>query len=53
MTLQLDRDLMFELEAALREAFHYALDRDIKSAQFIDAVRRPRACRPMRPGAAP
>jgi DNA repair protein RecO (recombination protein O) len=42
MTLQLDHDLMFELEAALREAFHYALDRDIKSAQFIDAVRRPR-----------
>jgi DNA repair protein RecO (recombination protein O) len=42
MAVNLDQDLMFELEAALREAFHYALDRDIKSAQFIDTVRRPR-----------
>jgi DNA repair protein RecO (recombination protein O) len=52
MALQVDRDLMFELEAALREAFHYALDREIRSAQFIDAVRKPRPTVRL-PGAAP
>jgi DNA repair protein RecO (recombination protein O) len=29
-----------ELERALREAIHYALDRDVRSAAFLDEVRR-------------
>jgi hypothetical protein len=38
-------ELAGELERALREAIHYALERDIRSASFIDDVRRrsPRA----------
>ncbi|MGB2694457.1 MAG: DNA repair protein RecO [Dehalococcoidia bacterium] len=33
-------ELAQELERHLREAFRYALDRDIRSASFVDAVRR-------------
>jgi DNA repair protein RecO (recombination protein O) len=39
---RLQPDLMNEIEMVTREALHHALDRDIKSAQFIDEVRRPR-----------
>lgn len=34
-------ELAEELERHLRAAIHFALDRDIRSAAFIDAVRRP------------
>jgi DNA repair protein RecO (recombination protein O) len=36
----LEPPLAHELERHLRDAFHYALERDIRSASFLDAVRR-------------
>jgi DNA repair protein RecO (recombination protein O) len=42
--LRLGAELAAELEGHLREAVHFALDRDVRSAAFLDAVRRrPRA----------
>lgn len=38
--LRIAPDLAGELERHLRDALHYALDRDIRSAAFLDAVRR-------------
>lgn len=38
--LRIDADLADELERHLREAIHYALERDVRSASFLDAVRR-------------
>ncbi len=38
--LQIGADLAGELERHLRDALHYALDRDIRSAAFLDTVRR-------------
>jgi DNA repair protein RecO (recombination protein O) len=38
--LQLDPRLSDELERHLRETIHYALERDVRSAGFIDTVRR-------------
>lgn len=44
-----------ELERHLRDAIHYALDRDVRSAAFVDAVRRRPRSRPASParGAGP
>ncbi len=39
--LRIAPDLAEELERHLRDAVHYALDRDVLSAAFVDAVRRP------------
>lgn len=41
-----------ELERHLRDAVHYALDRDVRSAAFVDAVRRPRPAASVRGGGA-
>jgi len=38
--LQLDPRLSDELERHLREAIHHALERDVRSAGFLDTVRR-------------
>jgi len=38
--LRVDRELADELERHLREALHYALERDVRSATFLDTVRR-------------
>lgn len=38
-----------ELERHLREAIHYALDQDMRSAAFLDDVRRGLGARPVRP----
>lgn len=38
-------DLGGELERHLRSALHYALDRDVRSAGFLDAVRKPPSVR--------
>ena len=38
--LQPDAQLGEELERHLRDAFHYALERDVRSASFLDLVRR-------------
>ena len=38
--VRLDARLTDELERHLRDAFHYALDRDVRSASFLDTVRR-------------
>jgi len=38
--LGLDAELADELERHLREAFHYALEREVRSATFLDTVRR-------------
>ncbi len=38
--LRLDAQLTDELERHLRDAFHYALERDIRSASFLDMVRK-------------
>ncbi|MDZ4278075.1 MAG: DNA repair protein RecO, partial [Dehalococcoidia bacterium] len=40
-SLQVTAELAGELERHLREAIHFALERDIRSAAFLDAVRRP------------
>ena len=39
--LRVSAALAAELEGHMREAVHYALDRDIRSAAFMDRVRRP------------
>lgn len=39
--LRIAPDLSAEVERHLREAVHYALDRDVRSASFLDVVRRP------------
>ena len=39
--LKIAPELAMELERHLREAVHYALDRDVRSAAFLDEVRRP------------
>lgn len=39
--LRISPELAEELERRLREAIHYALERDVRSASFLDAVRRP------------
>ena len=41
-------ELAMELERHLREAVHYALDRDVRSAAFLDEVRRPSRVRSTR-----
>ncbi len=38
--LRLDAQTAGELERHLRDAFHYALERDVRSASFLDTVRR-------------
>lgn len=38
--LPLDAQLADELERHLRDAFHYALEREVRSASFLDLVRR-------------
>ncbi len=38
--LVLDHDTAGDLERLLRDAIHYALDQDVRSASFLDAVRR-------------
>ena len=38
--VQVASDLAGELERHLRESVHYALDRDVRSAAFLDIVRR-------------
>ena len=38
--LDLDHDTAVALEHLLREAIHYALDQDVRSAAFLDEVRR-------------
>lgn len=44
--LELDHDTAVALEHLLREAIHYALDQDVRSAAFLDEVRkRPRTQR--------
>jgi DNA repair protein RecO (recombination protein O) len=35
-------DVAMEVERVLRDAVHYALDRDVRSATFLDSVRRQR-----------
>lgn len=42
----IDPDLAIELERALIEYVRWILERDVRSAAFIDAVRRPRFARP-------
>jgi DNA repair protein RecO (recombination protein O) len=44
--LEIAADLSAELERHLREAVHYGLDRDVRSAAFLDIVRRPPRIRP-------
>jgi DNA repair protein RecO (recombination protein O) len=45
--ISLDPRLAGELERHLRETIHYALDRDVRSAAFLDDVRRnPRSASP-------
>ena len=44
--LRIAPELAAELERHLRVAVHYALDRDVRSAAFLDAVRRPSRVRP-------
>jgi len=39
--LRVSPDLAAEVEGHLRAAIHFALDRDIRSAAFLDTVRRP------------
>jgi DNA repair protein RecO (recombination protein O) len=46
--LRLDAELAGELERHLREAFHFALERDVKSATFLDIVRRRLRPEPLR-----
>ncbi len=49
--VRIDPELGEELELHLRDAIHYALDRDIRSAALLDAVRRGpgnRAIKPLR-----
>ena len=49
--LELAAELGEELERHLRDAIHFALDRDVRSAAFLDAVRgrtRPRPAAPFR-----
>ena len=38
--LELDHDMAAALEHLLRDAIHYALDQDVRSAAFLDEVRR-------------
>ncbi|MEX0785989.1 MAG: DNA repair protein RecO [Dehalococcoidia bacterium] len=47
--VQLSEGLSAELERHLRDAVHYALDRDVRSAAFLDIVRRPVRVRSPRP----
>ena len=42
-------ELAAELERHLREAVRYVLERDVRSAAFVDAVRRPPRLRPSSP----
>ena len=44
--LRIAPELAAELERHLRDAIHYALDRDVRSAAFMDTVRRPSRVRP-------
>jgi DNA repair protein RecO (recombination protein O) len=44
-------DLAAEIEGHLRATLHFALDRDIQSAAFLDAVRRPSPVRSARANA--
>ena len=39
--IEIDPDLAGELERHLREALHFALEREVRSAAFLDSVRRP------------
>jgi hypothetical protein len=39
--VRISPELAQELERHLRESIRYALDRDVRSAAFVDAVRRP------------
>lgn len=47
--VQLSNELSAEIERHLREAVHFALDRDVRSAAFLDVVRRPIRVRAPRP----
>ncbi len=53
--LRVDPDLANEIERHLRYAIHYALERDVRSAAFVDAVRRQvrRAAARAEPGPSP
>jgi hypothetical protein len=44
--LRITPDVASEIERNLRDAVHYALDRDVRSAAFIDVVRRGPRIRP-------
>ena len=46
--LSITAELGGELERHLRLAVHYALDRDLRSSAFVDAVRRPKRIRESR-----
>lgn len=46
--LSISAELAGELERHLRLAVHYALDRDLRSSAFVDAVRRPKRSRESR-----
>jgi hypothetical protein len=50
--LRVSPDLAAEVEGHLRAAIHFALDRDIRSAAFLDAVRRSARAGPLRAGRA-
>ncbi len=47
--LRIAPELAEELERHLRDAIHYALERDVRSAAFLDAVRRRPRDRPSSP----
>jgi|CXWL01.1.fsa_nt_gi DNA repair protein RecO (recombination protein O) len=49
----IDPDLAVELERAMLEYVRWVLERDVRSAAFIDTVRRPRARRPRSGSAVP
>lgn len=51
--INIDPGLAVELERALLEYVRWVLERDVRSAAFIDAVRRPRLARPRVAAAAP
>jgi DNA repair protein RecO (recombination protein O) len=50
--ISVSAELASELERSLRDAVHHALERDVRSAKFLDTVRRGRGRQPV-PGAGP
>ena len=47
--LRIETELGDEIERHLREAIHYALDRDVRSSAFLDTVRRRTGAQPSKP----